>query len=105
MGERLCTAPITAGFGVGVAHEVTDDAFAAGGVEYEALCGCMFVPAPLVAPPGRPCPACLDVLAAAHRAVAASRRPHRRRRRGGLLRRLVTVGQRQQASIGKDITR
>jgi hypothetical protein len=54
--KRLCTSPITAQFGVQVAHEVTDEAFAAGRGEYEAVCGVMFVLAPLSAPPGRPCP-------------------------------------------------
>jgi hypothetical protein len=34
-GERLCTSPITAQFGVRVEHAVTDDA--AGSGEYEAL--------------------------------------------------------------------
>ncbi|MGH4007031.1 MAG: hypothetical protein ACRDTH_02495 [Pseudonocardiaceae bacterium] len=99
VAERLYTAPITAGFGVRVAHEVTDEAFAAGRGEYVALCGCIFVPAPLAAPPGRPCPACLGVLAAAHPAAATPRQ-----RVPGLLRRLVPVRQLQRATTGKDVT-
>lgn len=102
---RLYTAPITAQLGVRVAHEVTDEAFAAGRGEYEAVCGCLFVAAPLVAPPGQPCLTCLGVLAATRRAAVTPRRSHRRQRRGGLLRRLVSVGQRQRASVGKDVTR
>jgi hypothetical protein len=93
---RLCTASITAQFGTQVAHEVTDEAFAASDRgEYEALCGAVFVAAPLVAPVGRPCPRCLSVLAAALRAATSTgaprqRRPPRSRRRGGgLLRRLM----------------
>ncbi len=107
VGERLYTSPMTAGFGVRVAHEVTDEAFAAGRAagrgECEALCGVMFVPAPLVAPPGRPCPACLGILAAARRAAASSRRPGQRR--VGLLRRLVPLRRGRRARTGKDIPR
>ena len=108
VGERLYTAPITAGFGVRVTHEVTDEAFAADRGEYEALCGCVFIPAPLAAPPGRSCPACLDILAAARRAaaLAGAHQPHRRRHhRHRLLRRLVPVRQGQRATTGQDITR
>jgi hypothetical protein len=101
---RWCTSSITAQFGVRVAHEVTDEAFAAGrDGEYRSLCGCLFVAAPLVAAPGRPCEACLDVLAAVRRAAGAPHRP--RHRRVGLLRRLVPLSKRHQASTGKDITR
>jgi hypothetical protein len=50
VGGRWCRSPITAQCGVRVAHEVTDEAFAAGRGEYEALCRVVFVPAPLVAP-------------------------------------------------------
>lgn len=103
--ERLYTTPITARSGVRVAHEVTDEAFAAGRGEYEALCGCVFVPAPLVAPPGRPCPACRGVLTTAHQAAAAPHRPHKRRRGTGLLRRLVPVRQPHPARSGKETTR
>lgn len=89
---RLCTAPITAQFGTRVAHEVTDEAVAAARGEYEALCGCVFVAAPLAAPAGRPCPACLGVIAAARHATglvarngrtgpARSSRPRHRRPR------------------------
>jgi hypothetical protein len=104
VGGRLWTSPITAQCGVPVAHEVTDEAFAAGrDGEYQALCGCLFVAAPMVAPPGRPCPECRDVLAAVRRAAAAPHRP--RHRRVGLLRRLVPLSQRHRATTGKDITR
>jgi hypothetical protein len=104
VGGRWWTSPITAQFGVPVAHEVTDKAFAAGrDGEYRALCGCLFVAAPLVAAPGRPCPECLGVLAAVRRAAAAPHRP--RHRRVGLWRRLVPLTQRHRTTTGKDITR
>jgi hypothetical protein len=102
-GGRWCTSPITAQCGVPVAHEVTDEAFAAGrDGEYEAVCGVVFVAAPLVAPPGRPCLECLAVLAAVRRAAVAPHRP--RHRCVGLWRRLVPLRPRHRASIGKDIT-
>jgi hypothetical protein len=104
VGGRWWTSPITAQFGVPVAHEVTDEAFAAGrGGEYRSLCGCLFVAAPLVAPPGQPCQECRGVLAAVRRVAAAPYRP--RHRRVGLLRRLVPLSQRHRATTGKDITR
>lgn len=54
MGERLQTAPITARFGVRVAHEVTDEAFAAGRGEYEAVAGsCSFLRRWSLRPAGR----------------------------------------------------
>ena len=103
-GGRLCTSPMTAQFGVPVAHEVTDEAFAAGrDGEYRALCGCLFVAAPLVAAPGRPCPECRGVLAAVRRAAGVPHRP--RHRRVGRWRRLVPLSQWHRASTGKDITR
>jgi hypothetical protein len=102
-GGRWCTNPITAQFGVPVAHEVTDEAFAVGRGEYEAVCGVVFVPAPLVAPLGRPCPECLSVLAAARPAAGTPHRP--RHRRVGLLQRLVPLSQRHRATTGKDSTR
>ena len=104
VGERLWTSPITAQCGVPVAHEVTDEAFAAGrNGEYRALCGCLFVAAPMVAPPGRPCSECRGVLAAVRRADAAPHKP--RHRRVGLLRRLLPLSQRHRATTRKDITR
>ncbi|MGQ0719894.1 MAG: hypothetical protein ACT4NP_21745 [Pseudonocardiales bacterium] len=87
---------------------MTDEAFAAGRGEYEALCGCVFVAAPLAAPAGRPCPACLGVLAATRRAagLATAHQPHRpRQRRRGLLRRLLPVGRPHRATTGGDIAR
>jgi hypothetical protein len=102
-GGRWWTSPITAQCGVPVAHEVTDEAFAAGQGEYEAVCGAVFLPAPLVAPPGRPCSECRGVLTAARRAAAAPHRP--RHRRVGLLRRLVPLSRQHRATTGKDITR
>lgn len=90
VAERLYTAPITAQFGVRVTHEVTDEAFAAGqrASEYEALCGCVFIPAPMVVPVGPPCPSCVAILAASRRVatLVAARQP--RHRRHGLLRRM-----------------
>lgn len=104
LAERLYTLPITAQFGARVAHEVTDEAFAAGKGEYQALCGCVFVPAPMVAPTSRGCPACLGILSASRRAAPPA--PQQRRGRGhGLFRRLLPVWQRRRAILGKDITR
>ncbi|MGH3869645.1 MAG: hypothetical protein ACRDQ4_26795 [Pseudonocardiaceae bacterium] len=103
--QRLYTIPMTALLGTRLEHEVTDDAFAAGQAagrgEFQALCGPMFIPAAMVAPPGRPCPECLDILAASRRASAsaAPRRP--RHRRPGLLRRLLLVCQQRRASTGR----
>jgi hypothetical protein len=101
VSERLCTSPITAQFGARIEHEVTDDAFAASQGEYEAICGCVFVPAPLTAPPGRPCLACLGILAAARQATA--RRSVRRR--VGLLQRLVPMRRPHGGPTRKDTTR
>jgi hypothetical protein len=100
VSEQLCTSPITAQFGARIEHKVTDDAFAASQGEYEAMCGCVFLPAPLTAPPGRPCPACLDILTAAHQTTA--RRSVRRR--VGLLQRLVPMRRPHRASTRKDTT-
>lgn len=90
--RRLYTIPMTALLGARVEHEVTEDAFAAGQAagrgEFQALCGPVFIPAAMVAPPGRPCPECLDILAASHRATASRRARHRR---PGLLRRLLLL--------------
>jgi hypothetical protein len=75
---------------------VTEDAFAAGRAagrgEYQALCGPVFTPTAMIAPPGRRCPECWDILAVSHQAAApaTSRRP--RHRRPGLLRRLLLMG-------------
>jgi hypothetical protein len=103
--KRLYTIPITAHFGARVAHEVTDEAFAAsraaGQGEYQALCGCVFIAAAMAAPVGRPCPDCLDILSASRRAAA----PHRpRHRRDGLLRRLVLAYQPRHTTSGKHVT-
>jgi hypothetical protein len=54
VAQRLYTTPITAQFSPRLVHEVTDEAFAAGRGEYQALCGCVFVPAALAASVGRP---------------------------------------------------
>ncbi len=108
VAKRLATAPITAQFGARVAHEVTDEAFAAAKRgEFQALCGCVFVAAPLIATPGRPCPKCLNVLAAHRAAAAAAAPPPRRSRRrgGGLLRRLWPVRKGHRATPGGEVTR
>jgi hypothetical protein len=64
VAERLYTNPITCRLD-GQAHDVTDESVAtgreAGG--YEALCGYVVVPAPMIAPVGRSCPDCTAVLA------------------------------------------
>lgn len=99
VAKRLYTIPITDHFGARVAHEVTDEAFAAsraaGQGQYQALCGCVFIAAAMAAPVGRPCPDCLDIL-------SASRRP--RHRRDGLLRRLMLAYQPRWTTPGKHAT-
>ncbi|MGH3720968.1 MAG: hypothetical protein ACRDRI_19395 [Pseudonocardiaceae bacterium] len=104
--QHLYTIRMTALLGARLEHKVTEDAFAAGQAagrgEFQALCGPVFIPAAMVAPPGRPCPECRDILSVSRRA-AASRRP--RHRRPGLLRRLWLGFQPRGASIGKDVAR
>ncbi|MGH3569181.1 MAG: hypothetical protein ACRDRH_24790 [Pseudonocardia sp.] len=88
MAEPRYTAPITAQFGDRLEHEVTDeDACAARRGEYPALCGVVFVAAPMIAEAGAPCPDCAAIIAS-HRAAAeaAARRRPRHRRRGLLWR-------------------
>lgn len=92
VAERLYTTPITSQLvDQRLEHQVTDGAVAAGrnAHRYQALCGQLFVAAPLVAPPGRPCPACAAILAAASRAAAPAAAHQPRQRRRGLLRRLL----------------
>jgi hypothetical protein len=101
VSERLCTSPITAQFGARIEHEVTDDAFAASQGEYEATCGCVFLPAPLTTPPGRPCQACLDILTAAHQTTAHRSIRHRVR----LRQRLMPMRRPHRAPTRKDTTR
>jgi len=73
----------------GQAHDVTDESAAvgreAGG--YEALCGYVVVPAPMITPVGRSCPDCTAVLAPQQSdpTTASGRRP-RHRKRGWLWR-------------------
>jgi hypothetical protein len=58
--QRLLTIEITDRC-TGVAHRVTDDAFAEGkrdGGSYVAICGAEVLPASLSAPPRSHCPAC-----------------------------------------------
>ncbi|MGH3816621.1 MAG: hypothetical protein ACRDRE_02450 [Pseudonocardiaceae bacterium] len=107
--RRRYTIRMTARLGAQVEHEVTEDAFAAGRAagqgEYQALCGPVFTPTAMVAPPGPPCPECRDILAASRQATASttSRRP--RHRRPGLLRRLLLGFQPRRTSTEKDTTR
>ncbi|MGH3799302.1 MAG: hypothetical protein ACRDTD_04045 [Pseudonocardiaceae bacterium] len=86
--ERLYTTPITSQLPDRLEHQVTDEAAAVGRKSplYQALCGQLFVAAPLAAPPCRPCPDCAAILATASRAAAARQPRHRRH---GLLRWLL----------------
>lgn len=74
-------------------HRVTDAAAAASrqSDRYQALCGQLFIAAALAAPPGRPCPDCASVLAAASR-PATTPEPQPRHRRHGILRGLLPSG-------------
>ncbi|MGH3814264.1 MAG: hypothetical protein ACRDUV_17740 [Pseudonocardiaceae bacterium] len=90
--ERLYTTPITSQFvDQRLEHQVTDEAVAAGrnSQRFQSLCGQFFIAAPLVAPPGRPCPACAAILTTASRAAAPTVAHQPRRRRHGLLQRLL----------------
>jgi len=89
MAEPRYTTPITAQFGDRLEHEVTDeDACAARRGEYSALCGAVFVAAPMIAEAGASCPDCAAIIASRRAAAktAAGQRPRHRRR--GLLWRL-----------------
>ncbi len=92
--ERLYTTPITSQFvDQRLEHRVTDEALAARHANrYQALCGQLFIAAPLVAPPGRPCPDCAAILAAAPQAAALAAAHQPRHLRHGLLRRLLHRG-------------
>jgi hypothetical protein len=88
VAKRLYTIPITAQFGAQLEHHVTDEAAAAGrqSGQYQALCGCLFLAAPMAAPVGRPCAACAAILAASRRAAAP---PAAHQSRHGLISRLL----------------
>jgi hypothetical protein len=89
MAERLYTTPITSQLvDQRLEHRVTDEAIAAGhdSRRYQALCGQVFVAAPMAAPPGRPCPTCAAILVRVSRPASV---PQPRHRSDGLLRRLL----------------
>ncbi|MGH3887175.1 MAG: hypothetical protein ACRDSZ_11530 [Pseudonocardiaceae bacterium] len=93
MPERLYTTPITSQLvDQQLEHQVTDEAVVTGrhSHRYQALCGQLFIAAPMVAPPGRPCPTCAAILVTASQPAAV---PQPRHRRQGLLRRLLRPGQ------------
>jgi hypothetical protein len=102
--ERRRVIPMTAQFGAPVEHQVSDDTFALGRGKYQALCGQVFIPVAMAAPPGRPCPECQRILSAARQAAASASRRGRHRRHG-LLRRLVLACQSRRVSTGEDTTR
>lgn len=86
MAERLYTTLITCSLD-GQAHNVTDESVAAGREAggYEALCGHLIVPAPMIAPIGQSCPDCTAVLASQEPdPIPASGRRPRHRKRGWL---------------------
>lgn len=89
--QQLHTTPITSQFvDQRLEHLVTDEALAARHADrYQALCGDVFVAAPLVAPPGRPCRDCAAILAAGSRAATPAAPHQPRHRRHGLLQRLL----------------
>ncbi|MGH3769593.1 MAG: hypothetical protein ACRDTX_31345, partial [Pseudonocardiaceae bacterium] len=92
MVERIFTTPITSELvDQRLEHRVTDEAIAAArsSHRYQALCGQVFVAAPMAAPPGPLCPACAALLVTASRPAGV---PEPRRRRQGLLRRWLRPG-------------
>jgi hypothetical protein len=75
VAERSYTIPVTC-CRDGQAHDVTDENAAAGRATgaYLTLCGYLVVPAPMIAPVGRPCERCAAVLAGHRPAPATARR-------------------------------
>lgn len=79
MGEYSSpyTTPVTAQFGDRLAHEVSDRDVSEQNDRgaMRALCGEWIVPAPMMSPVGKPCPACMSNLdhAAVHRLPNDSR--------------------------------
>ena len=60
---RCYTTSVTEQFGAGLTHEVYDrDIVPMSGGPLRAACGRYITPAPLSAPIGRPCPACIAQL-------------------------------------------
>ncbi|WP_431879024.1 hypothetical protein [Amycolatopsis sacchari] len=60
MTDLMFTLPLT-DVGDGLAHEVTDEAFAAGQGQYRAVCGAVVCPAAATVPLGPECPDCARV--------------------------------------------
>lgn len=93
MAERLYTTRITCSLD-GQAHNVTDENVAtgreAGG--YEAVCGHLIVPAPMIAPIGASCPDCTAVLAPQEPDPTTTSGRPRHRKRGWLWRMLHPHG-------------
>lgn len=91
MREPLHTTPITSQFvDQRLEHRVTDEALAARSANrYQALCGDVFIAAPLAAPPGQPCPNCAALVVTASHAAAPATQHQPRHRRHGLLQRLL----------------
>lgn len=103
MAERVYTVPMTSAFD-GLAHELTDEAFAQSTTGYyAALCGAEILPTPCTAPIGRACPGCLQLLLAArgltpdspvYVTVPEQSRGRARHRRPGRLQSLLSHGER-----------
>ncbi len=96
--EPLYSTPITAQFGDRRMHEVTDDdACTARRGEYPALCGVMFIAAPMIVEAGAPCPDCAAILTARRAAADTAARQRPRHRRRGRLWQLLHPWQRRPA--------
>jgi len=98
VAERLYTIPITCCLD-GRAHDVTDESVITGwraGGRYEALCGYVVVPAAMVAPIGRRCARCAEVVASHQQRTTTVDQP-RHHQRGRLWRMLQPRGR---AAVG-----
>jgi hypothetical protein len=91
----------------GIAHEITDEVMAAAMADqtpFEAVCGHIVLPAPLVAPNGRPCRRCAMFLSA-QRTLPNRLEDDARHRRSGWLGRLLHPSRGKHSSIPRHTTR
>lgn len=91
----------------GIAHQITDEVMAAAMADqapYEAVCGHIVTPAPLIAPNGRPCPRCAMFLRA-QRTLPDRIELDARHRRSGWLGRLLHPGRAKHSSSPRRPTR
>lgn len=76
-GCPACTTLVTSQFGERAAHQVLDLHAGGGNGQLRTACGRWIVPAPMVAPPGTPCSACMALVPARPTGVTARGRERR----------------------------